>query len=345
MRIQNRLWLGALAFAFIFTSNALVAHAQYFPTFGTSYGSYVVGPGSSPQGVAVTTAPGSTQATQLVAAFNMGNIITLTSQDGVSWGTGGTIFASEHCDATAHANHCSPAIATYHGNPYVALWNTDNNLEVWRGQLVGGGNNAFTWSQVYNQNPGYGGMSSSPQMVVFADQLFIIYGVNSLQANNGQIIHNALQETVLDANGNWNTTNAGLGAQTFAAPTQVGLSEKNGTLYMVTQQNNSQRHLYYWSSPDGYNWSGAEYSSLYVDSGLSMVTYNNNLVFATKQNNSQDHLFLFSSPNGSTWYASQQSPLVHTETTPSMTLWNGGIELLYIDHSGNGLFYSTFAPF
>ena len=343
MRISNRLLSAIFFFALVALAGG-TAHAQYFPTFGTSYGSYVPGVSGVPQGVAVTTAPGSTQQTQLLAAFNMGYLAMGVSQDGINWGSGGIIQSSVHCDATAHANHCSPAITTFQGTPYAAFWDTSNNLEVWQGQLIGGGNNAFTWTQVYNQNPGYGGMSSSPQMVVYQNKLFIIYAVNSLVANNGQTIHNALQETIFDGS-NWSTTNNGLGYQTFAAPTQVGLSQLGSNLYMVTQQNNSQRHLYYWWSPDGLTWNGAQNSSLYVDSGLSMVTYNNNLVFATKQNNSQDHLFLFSSPNGSTWYAQQQNPLVHEETTPSMTLWNGGIQLLYLDQSGNGLFYSAFAPY
>ena len=183
-------------------------------------------------------------------------------------------------------------------------------------------------------------MNTSPQMVVFNNTMFIIYGLANL---NG--ITNALSETYTTDGVNFSTTTSGLGSLTYAAPTQVGLSVFNGQLYMVTQQNNSQRHLFYWSSGDGFNWTINENYSLYVDSGLSMVTYNNNLVFATKQNNNQDHLYLFSSPDGSTWYVQQQSALVHIDTTPAITTYNGGILLNYIDHSGNGYFYSAFASY
>jgi hypothetical protein len=172
-------------------------------------------------------------------------------------------------------------------------------------------------------------------MVVFGSYLHIIYGVSVI--NN---IKDALVDTYTTDGVNFSQTASGLGNLTYSAPTQVGLSVLNGTLFMTTQQNNSQRHLYYWYSTDGFTWTGAENTSLYTDSGISMVTYKNNLIFATKQDNSNNNLFLFSSPNGSTWYAEDQGFLMDPNTTPAMCLFNGGVALAFVD---GGRFYSAFA--
>jgi len=68
-------------------------------------------------------------------------------------------------------------------------------------------------------NVGGGGMSTAPQAVVFQGKIFIIYGVQNLNGYKG-----ALTESYSSDGVNWTTTAAGLGALTYCAPTQVGLS-------------------------------------------------------------------------------------------------------------------------
>jgi hypothetical protein len=160
--------------------------------------------------------------------------------------------------------------------------------------------------------------------------LHIIYPVSNI---NG--IHNALVDTYTTDGSNFTVSSAGLGNLTYAAPVQVGLSALNGVLYMTTQQNNSSRNLFYWSSTDGFTWSGNEDTALQTNSGLSMVTYNNNLIMATKQNNNSNNVFLFSSPNGSSWYAQNQGFTMTPNTTPALCLFNTGVSMAFIVTSGS----------
>jgi hypothetical protein len=109
---------------------------------------------------------------------------------------------------------------------------------------------------------------------------------------------------------------------------------------MATEQDNSQQHFFWWTSTNGSTFSGNEDTSLYVDSGISMVTFKNNLVLAAKQDNSQDHVFIFSSPNGSTWDAEQYSEIMTNNTVPALGLYDSGVTLGYVL---NGNVYTAFA--
>jgi hypothetical protein len=120
-----------LFFAILTASLTRVAQAQYFPTFGASYGSKVpgYGPANVPQGVSVTSVPAYSQSTELLAAFNIqGSPGMANSLDGINWSSSSHIPAQEYCDATPHTDRCSPSIVNFNGTPYVAFWDTSNNL-------------------------------------------------------------------------------------------------------------------------------------------------------------------------------------------------------------------------
>jgi len=308
------------AAAVLFAGFASVSQAQYFPTFGAATTDSVPGQSGTVQGLSIANVPLASVSTSIMGAFNVGGHVAVsTSYDGLNYTLSQpSIYVQPYCDAVAHAGHCALAITNFNSHPYISFRDASSNLQIWRGDLSGS-SDTYLWTQVF-ASPITGGMSTSPSMVVFQGKMFVIYGY-------GQ---NFLEETYTSDGVNFTQTRAGLGAMGYAAPTQVGLSVLNNTLYMTAQQNNSNRELVYWSTTDGFNWTNGFNSSLGVDSGVSMVTYNNNLVFATKQNNNQNHLFLFSSPDGVNWFTQQQGGTVlAAETTPSLALFNGGITITF----------------
>ena len=66
-----------------------------------------------------------------------------------------------------------------------------------------------------------------------------------------------------------------------------------GALVLATQQNNSNRSLFIFSSVDGYNWGAKQCSGIQMGQTPGIALFNNGVSLAFKSNNSANYFTSF----------------------------------------------------
>ena len=211
-----------------------------------------------------------------------------------------------------------------------------HGLDVAAGTPIQGGED-YSWSLVWQDSSVY--LNTSPGMAVSPDgsKLTIIYGTRSDPNTKNQFF-----ETIYNGS-TWTQASEGgnLQALRLSSASRPALSVLNGTLYLCSQQNNSNHQLFIYKSTDGVNWSFVEqFSALALGGGAQMVTWQNQLVLANQQNNSNHALFIFSSPDGVNWYA-QEYPNYRMGADPGLALYNGGVSLVFRANDSGAALYGS----
>lgn len=238
---------------------------------------------------------------------------------------------------------CAVSVLTFQGKIYVAYADAGTHgLDV---AIATPGQNSqyYSWSIVWQDASVY--LNTSPGMAISPDgnTLVIIYGTRSDPNTKNQFF-----ETTYNPASGWTHASEGGNLQALrlssAARPALSVLTVGGvpTLFLCSQQNNSNHQLFVYKSTDGINWTFVEdFSGLALGGGAQMVTWQNQLVLANQQNNSNRALFIFSSPDGVNWYA-QEYPNYRMGADPGLALYNGGISLVFRANDSGAALYGSF---
>ncbi len=234
----------------------------------------------------------------------------------------------------SHPSTCSASVGVFQGNIYITYADA-NTLGIDVIEAVPIANNvAYTFRLVYQSSAV--NLTTSPAMTVFTNsdgipQLVIIFGSDITNVNN------AFYELTQSGSGTWSLSDSNMGGDpnlNISSASQPAVAELNGTLWLCSQQNNSSRYMFVYSSTDGTTWSFNGEKSLAMGSGGSMVVFNNTLVLATQQDSSAHDLFVFESTDGTNWTANQYTG-IQIGSTPALSLYNGDLSLQFQSNSGD----------
>jgi hypothetical protein len=225
---------------------------------------------------------------------------------------------------------CGIATAVYNGSLYMAFANqATGGLAVVEATPIPG-NAGYTYTVAHRDNNV--SLTSAPGMIVSNGNLIIIYGTSNYSVNGSYV-------TVLSGS-TWTDEE-----QNSNAPTQPGLVNFNGTLYVITKQNNSDNGCFVAeanaSTGVAISGSSKQIAGCFTGSGIAAAVFNNNIVFAIQSNASSHNLWAFSSPDGSTWHSTSYTNN-QLGGPAGLAVFNNGLALAYKGNTTQTLF-GTFA--